>query len=354
VLLATTDTRFLVLELSARGLGHIRHLAEIAPPRIGAVLNVGSAHLGEFGSREVIAQAKGELVRALPAHQAGGVAILNVDDPLVRAMASWTQARIVSVGESVTAHVRAHGVRVDELGRPAFTIVAGGDSAEVHLRLSGEHHVGNALAAAAIALECGLPLPDVAAALSVARAQSRWRMELTERGDGVLIVNDAYNANPESMRAALKSLAAIARAGGGRRSWAVLGPMAELGPDAPAEHDAIGRLTVRLGISRLVSVGEAARPIADGAAAEGSRAGESRWAADIAAVADIAAAADLLRAQLRPGDVVLLKASRSARLERLAAMLADDAGTKGAGTDGAGSEPAREAAAQQTREGGVR
>ena len=188
----------------------------------------------------------------------------------------------------------------------------------MHLQLSGEHHVGNALAAAAIALECGLPLPDVAAALSVARAQSRWRMELTEREDGVLVVNDAYNANPESMRAALKSIAAIAREGGGRRSWAVLGPMAELGPDAPAEHDAIGRLIVRLDISRLVAVGEAARPIAHGAALEGSWDGESRW------VADIAAAAGLLRAELRAGDVVLVKASRSARLEQLAAMLAED------------------------------
>jgi UDP-N-acetylmuramoyl-tripeptide--D-alanyl-D-alanine ligase len=320
VLLASAATRFLVLETSARGLGHIRYLTQIAPPRIGVVLNVGSAHLGEFGSREAIASAKGELVEALPDAAEGGVAILNADDPLVMAMAPRTTARIVTVGESVRAEVRAGEVSVDELGRPRFRLSVGDESVPVRLRLSGEHHVGNALAAAAVGLECGMDLAAVGAALSAAETRSRWRMELTERTDGVLIVNDSYNANPESMRAALKSLAAIARAGDGRRrSWAVLGPMAELGPDAAAEHDAIGRLAVRLDISRLIAVGEVARPIAHGAALEGSWNGEAVW------VADTAAAAELLDEQLRPGDVVLVKASRSARLERLALLLAGDA-----------------------------
>jgi UDP-N-acetylmuramoyl-tripeptide--D-alanyl-D-alanine ligase len=317
VLRAERSTRFLVLENSARGIGHIRYLTEIAPPRIGVVLNVGSAHLGEFGSREAIAQAKGELVEALPAD---GVAVLNADDPLVLAMAARTAARVVTVGESATADVRASDVSLDDLGRARFTLHAGGRSAPVALRLVGAHHVGNVLAAAAVALECGMAFADLAAALGEVTPASRWRMEVTERGDGVLVINDAYNANPESMRAALKALASVARArrAAGGRSFAVLGQMAELGADAAAEHDAIGRLAVRLDVSRVVAVGEEARPIQHGAALEGSWDGESSW------VPDADAAVALLRAELRPGDVVLVKASRAARLERVALAIADD------------------------------
>ena len=322
VLRADESTRYLVLEKSARGIGHIRYLTEIAPPRIGVVLNVGSAHLGEFGSQQAIAQAKGELVEALPAD---GVAILNADDPLVSAMASRTQARVVFVGEAAHADVRAEDVTLDDLGRASFMLVAGGERHEVALRLVGAHHVGNALAAAAVALECGMSSDDTAAALTAAVPTSRWRMELTERADGVLILNDAYNANPESMRAALKALASLARprrAAGGR-SYAVLGPMAELGDDGPAEHDAVGRLAVRLDISQVVAVGEDARPIQHGAALEGSWNGESRW------VADVDEAIALLRRELRAPDVVLVKASRAASLERVALAIADDTGPGG-------------------------
>jgi UDP-N-acetylmuramoyl-tripeptide--D-alanyl-D-alanine ligase len=314
VLRATPQTRFLVLENSARGVGHIRHLTEIAPPRIALVLNVGSAHLGEFGSREAIAQAKGELVEALPAD---GVAILNADDPLVAAMADRTRARVVLVGESPTAEVRAADVELDDLGRAAFTLLAREESARVQLQLVGTHHVGNALAAAAAALECGLDVAAVAAALSDATAASRWRMELTERPDGVVVINDAYNANPESMRAALKALVSVSRARGAR-SFAVLGPMAELGDQTVTEHDALGRLAVRLDVSRVVAVGELARPIQHGAALEGSWAGEAGW------VPDVETAVALLRAELRPGDVVLVKASRAASLERVALALVQD------------------------------
>ncbi len=313
VLLADAATRFLVLETSARGIGHIRFLTGIARPDIGVVLNVGSAHLGEFGSRAAIAQAKGELVEALAP---SGVAILNADDPLVRAMAARTAARIVLVGESADADVRATDVDSDALGRPTFTLTAGDRVARVALGLVGLHQVSNALAAAAVALEVGMPFDAMAEALGAARPVSHWRMELVERADGVLILNDAYNANPESMRAALKTLATVTATG--RRSWAVLGPMAELGTDAPAEHDAIGRLAVRLDVDRLVAVGEAARPIAHGAALEGSWSGESEW------VPDAEAAIALLRAELRPGDVVLVKASRAASLERVALALGDD------------------------------
>ena len=237
-------------------------------------------------------------------------------------MAARTVARVVTVGESTGADVRAHGVTLDELGRPRFTIIAGAQSAQVHLQLTGEHHVANSLSAAAVALECGLPLPYIAAALSAARAQSRWRMEVTERSDGVLVLNDAYNANPESMRAALKSLAGLGRARQAR-TFAVLGPMGELGPDANAEHDSLGRLAVRLDISRVIAIGEAARPLAHGAALEGSWNGESSW------VPDIDAALAILREDLAPGDVVLVKASRAARLERLAQSLLDDDSSTG-------------------------
>ena len=323
VLRATPETRFLVLEKSARGIGHIRYLTEIAPPRIGVVLNVGSAHLGEFGSREAIAQAKGELVEALPA---GGVAVLNADDPLVAAMAARTAARIVFVGRAATADVRADAVKLDDFGRARFRLVAPGGAAPVALRLVGEHHVGNALAAAAVALECGLAVDDVATALSEATPVSRWRMEVSERADGVVIVNDAYNANPESMSAALGSLAAIGRGRTGR-TWAVLGPMAELGDDAPLAHERVGRLAGELGVARVLAVGEAARPIAEAAALEGSGVGESSW------VPDVDTAVARLRAELHPGDVVLVKASRAASLERVARAIAEDTNAGPEGDD---------------------
>ena len=321
VLQADAATRFLVLEMGARGIGHIRHLAEIAPPRIGVVLNVGSAHLGEFGSREAIAQAKGELVEALPPD---GVAVLNADDPLVAAMAARTRARVVTFGESAAADVRGSDLRLDDLGRPAFTLHAGGAAVPVQLQLVGEHHVANSLAAAAVALAAGLSPQDAAAGLAAARPASRWRMELTERPDGVVVINDAYNANPESMRAALKALASVTRSRAARfpqtRSFAVLGQMAELGAAEQAEHDAVGRLAVRLSISRVIAVGETARPIQHGAALEGSWDGEAGW------VPDAEAAVRVLREELRPGDVVLVKASRAASLERVALAVAEDSG----------------------------
>jgi UDP-N-acetylmuramoyl-tripeptide--D-alanyl-D-alanine ligase len=322
VLLADADTRYLVLEASARGLGHIRHLTEIAPPRIGVVLNVGSAHLGEFGSVTAIAQAKGELIEALPPAAAGGVAVLNADDPLVLAMAGRTTAQVLTFGGHVNADVRAEGVGFDDSGRPRFVLVAGGDRAEVALRVYGEHQVSNALAAAAVALTCGMTVGETATALSDATPQSRWRMEVTDTEDGIRIINDAYNANPESMRAALKALAIMAT---GRRSIAVLGHMAELGSESPAEHDALGRLIVRFDIGHLIAVGEEARPLAHGAALEGSWNGESEW------VPDVAAATSRLAELLHPGDVVLIKGSRSAGMERVAEAILAQLDTQGAG-----------------------
>ncbi|KJY18029.1 MULTISPECIES: UDP-N-acetylmuramoyl-tripeptide--D-alanyl-D-alanine ligase [Streptomyces] len=314
----TEDTQHLVLEMGARGIGHIRYLTGLTPPRIGLVLNVGTAHIGEFGGREQIAQAKGELVEALPAEAEGGVAVLNADDLLVRSMAARTKARTVLFGEAEDAEIRATEVRMTDKGQPSFTLHTPTGCSDVTLRLYGEHHVSNALAAAAVAHVLGMSALEIATALSGAGTLSRWRMEVTERADGVTIVNDAYNANPESMRAALRALAAMG--GGGRanggRTWAVLGPMAELGDDALAEHDAVGRLVVRLNVSKLVAVGgREASWLQLGAYNEGS------WGEESVLVSDAQAAVDLLRSELRPGDVVLVKASRSAGLERVAQAL---------------------------------
>ncbi len=283
---ADAHTRHLVLELSARGTGHIAALCRTAPPRIGAVL--------------------------------------NADDPLVAAMASRTSARVVLVGQDPKAEVRAEDVVLDEVARASFTLVTPQGSAPVRLTLHGAHHVGNALAAAAVALELGADVAQVAARLSAAQRVSARRMEVTTRPDGVTVLNDSYNANPESVRAALKTLAAMARAGGPRgrrRSWAVLGLMGELGEQSTAAHDEIGRLAVRLDISRLVVVGEQARPMHQGASLEGS------WGEESVLVPDVDAAIALLREQVRPDDVVLVKASKSEALWRVAdALLAGQDG----------------------------
>ncbi|TQK43926.1 UDP-N-acetylmuramoyl-tripeptide--D-alanyl-D-alanine ligase [Streptomyces sp. SLBN-118] len=310
---ATEDTEHLVLEMGARYIGDIRYLTGLVPPKISLVLNVGTAHIGEFGGREQIAEAKGEIVEALPPADAGGVAVLNADDPLVRAMASRTKARVILFGEAADADVRAENVRLTEQGQPSFTLHTPTGCSDVTMRLYGEHHVSNALAAAAVAHELGMSVDEIAPALSEAGTLSRWRMEVTERPDGVTVVNDAYNANPESMRAALRALAAM---GQGRRTWAVLGQMAELGGEALAEHDAVGRLAVRLNVSKLVAVGgREASWLQLGAYNEGS------WGEESVHVSDAQAAVDLLRSELRPGDVVLVKASRSVGLERVAQAL---------------------------------
>ena len=316
----TPTTAYLILEMGSRGIGHIEYLTRIAPPQIGIVLNVGTAHLSEFGSREAIGKAKAELVQALPAT---GLAVLNADDPIVSEMAHLTRARVIPVGESSLATVRALDISLDKQGRASFTLVTDQGTIAVALALHGAHQVGNALSVAAVALTVGMSLPDVAAGLGDARPLSRWRMEVHERADGVTIVNDAYNANPDSMKAALKALAAM---GKGRRTWAVLGEMRELGPESISEHEAMGRLAVNLNVSRVVAVGQGTQPIDDGARQEraggssGSRAEQSVW------VPDTDAAYELLQQNLAPGDVVLVKSSRDAGLRWLGDRLLDNTG----------------------------
>ncbi len=309
VLRATDQTRYLVAELAARGPGHIAQLCQIAPPRLGAVLCVGHAHAGEFGGLDAIAAAKGELPAALPPD---GIAVLNADDRRVAAMAARTTAEVVTFGRSGGAQVRADRVRCDEAGRAGFTLVTPAGSAPVRLRLYGEHHVYNALAAATLALQLGMPVADVGAGLSAAEARSRWRMEVTRLPDGVTVVNDAYNANPDSVRAAIAAVAAMAR---GRRGFAVLGHMTELGADADRLHEQIGAEVAAAGLAGLVVVGEHAAPMLAGTKAVPG------WQGELVHVPDAAAAVAALHDRLRDGDVVLVKASHSIHLERVALAL---------------------------------
>nr|WP_208383898.1 UDP-N-acetylmuramoyl-tripeptide--D-alanyl-D-alanine ligase [Modestobacter marinus] len=323
VLSADADTRFLVLEMGSRGPGHIARLCGIARPAIGVVLNVGSAHLGEFGSAEVIATSKGELVAALPVE---GTAVLNADDPRVIGMAPRTAATVVTTGVEADADVRATDVTLDDAARPRFTLRAGGEEHPVALQVVGLHQVANALSAAGAALAAGMTPAQVAAALSAAAPRSRWRMEVTTRADGVTVVNDAYNANPESMRAALAALSRLR----GRRRIAVLGAMGELGDTAGAAHEELGRDAVRAGVDLVVAVGPDAAGVHAGARAEldargraADRGGEQEESVHLP---DRAAARRMLAEVVGPGDVVLVKASRSYGLEELAADLIADGG----------------------------
>lgn len=309
VLKATPSTRFLVLEMGARGIGHIRYLTDMAGPRIGVVLNVGAAHLGEFGSVEGTALAKGELVEALGED---GVAVLNADDPLVAAMAARTSARVVLVGESPEADVRASDVTLDERGRASYLL----DGHRVRLAVTGRHQVGNTLAAAAVALEAGMTPAAVAAALGEVGIVSGRRMDVFDRADGVTVIDDSYNANPSSTAAALRALAALGR---GRRTTAVLGYMAELGEHETSGHQEVGRLAAELGVDRLIAVADNAAPVLDGAATVPT------WKGEAVPAADQAAAIAVLRGDLRPGDVVLVKGSRYRTWEVADALRADAA-----------------------------
>ncbi|WP_207457825.1 UDP-N-acetylmuramoyl-tripeptide--D-alanyl-D-alanine ligase [Herbiconiux sp. SYSU D00978] len=301
----TDETRYLVVEMGASKPGAIAHLVSIVTPDVAVVLKVGLAHIGGFGGIEGTQKAKSEMVTDLPETS---VAVLNADDPRVVAMEELTRARVTWFGQSARADVSARDVDATAAGT-TFTLVAAGEERPVRLRILGEHHVMNALAATTVALELGLSLDDVVPVLEeVARAE-RWRMEVLDPGTGWIVINDAYNASPDSTAAALKTLAQIA--GPGQRTIAVLGEMAELGEHAAEEHDRVGRLAVRLDIRQLVVVGERARGIHLAAGLEGS------WDGESVAVGSLDEAYDVVSALLRPGDVVLVKSSKSAGLRFL-------------------------------------
>ena len=305
LLQAEPGTEVVVAEMGARREGDVALLCEVARPDVVVVTNVGVAHMEIFGSWDAIARAGAEPVQWLGSD---GVAIVNADDPVVRAYGEQARSRVVTFGVDAPADVRALDVALDDDGRASFTLEAGGERERVELAVAGEHMVPNALAAAASGLEFGLTAAECAAALKGARIAA-WRMETYTTTDGVIVVNDAYNANPESMSAALKTSRWMARRG---RLVAVLGHMAELGPIAFEEHERLGELVVRIGVDRLITVGEPARSIARAAIREG------QLAQDVASYDEPAEAANDARAWARSGDVVLLKGSRAVGLERAA------------------------------------
>lgn len=330
VLKADADTRHLVLEMGASAPGDIAYLTRIAPLDIGVVLTVGSAHAQYYPTPEALAQEKASLLAGVVA---GGVGLLNADDARVASMAGQAREaglRVRTFGESPGADVVASDVTLDA-GRAVFTATIHGaqatheqptsDTARVALLLVGEHHLTNALAALAVAIECGLPLSTAAKALGAATPTSPHRMALTVRDDDVRILDDAYNASPESMRAAFRALLAVAQGG---FTWAVIGEMREMGEASLAAHAELGLDAVRLNIGRLVVVGEGAKPAFDAAVREGS------WGDEAVYVATIDEARELLESELAPGDTVLLKASHGSNLWKLADALVGRSGEVGA------------------------
>ncbi|KQO65315.1 UDP-N-acetylmuramoyl-tripeptide--D-alanyl-D-alanine ligase [Curtobacterium sp. Leaf261] len=317
----THDSRFLVVEMGASGMGEIAKLVRIAEPDVGVVLKVGLAHAGEFGGIEMTQKAKSEMVTDLPAT---ATAVLNADDDRVMAMAGTTDAHVVTFGTDASAEYRITDLTTDRTGT-RFVLTHGSagqpggtadedpqaaDTQTVQLAILGEHHAMNATAALVVAHAWGVPLADGAEALASMTRAERWRMELLQAGPvGVTVVNDAYNASPDSMAAALRTLAQIVQPG--ERTVAVLGEMAELGEYSVEEHDRIGRLVVRLGIGQLVVVGRGAMPIHQAASLEGSWDGESVY------IEDVDDAVRAIEEMVRPGDVVLVKSSKSAGLRFL-------------------------------------
>jgi len=296
---AVDGTEAVVVEMGARGIGHIRSLCDVARPAIGVVTRVGFAHTEFFGDLDSVAAAKGELIESLPA---SGTAVLNADDPRVSAMARRARGTVVLFGLTSPSQVSARDVELDRMARPSFRLVTPEGAADVRMALSGGHQVTNALAAAAAALAAGVPLDAVAEGLAAA-VPAPWRMNVVPTASGAVVVNDSYNANPSSMRAALEALAAI----GGRRRIAVLGQMTELGPSSPDDHRAVVATAATLGIEVVA------------------------YRTDAYGVDPVTNGEELARRllPLGPQDVVLVKGSRVAGLEVVADLLVR------AGADGA-------------------
>ncbi len=307
LLTAPSATEALVLEMGARAHGDIAALCAIARPTVGVVTNVGLAHAGPLGGRAGVARVKGELLEALDVH---GLAVLDADDPETAGLAARTPARVllVSAGAGPGAEVRARDITLDAELRPTFTLESPWGSGRVGLAVRGVHQVTNATLAAAVALARGVALDDVTAGLATVEP-ARWRMEVVRTDDGVVVLDDAYNANPSSMAAALEALTRIDAPG---RRLAVLGEMRELGELSEREHAALGVLVGARALDALVTVGPEAAPLAAAARAAGVAVTE---------VADAAAALEAARAFVAPGDAVLVKGSRAVGLELVATAL---------------------------------
>lgn len=325
---ANEQTRYLVIEMGADGVGNIEYLAKIVEPDHGVILKVGTAHAGEFGGVDNIERTKGELAEGVSQSLA-----LNDDDDRVRRMISRSSVPTLYFGlgaqnqdGGAQERIYAEGLHTNEAGCPVFDLVFPDKSQyKVESKLIGEHHVHNLLAAAAIAYQAGISPELIAQKLNSVGAVSRWRMERTERADGVTIINDAYNANPESMEAALRTLALLGRGETPRRTWAVLGAMLELGDASVEEHDRLGRLVVRMNISKLIAVGPIAKPIYNAAHLEGSWGNEATW------VEGVEEAFEIIRAEAAPGDIILFKSSNGSGLGKLGQQVADFEGSLVAG-----------------------
>ncbi len=309
-----TKTKFCILEMGARHIGDIAALCKMATPDIGAVLKVGTAHIGEFGSAEMVAKAKSEMISSL---NEDAVAILGQYDEFTKAMKSLHAGKTITFGETTSADVRATDIEIRE-GRPHFDLVTPAGRAAVGLRIAGIHQVANALAAAAIASNLDISLDVIAGALSTAELHSKWRMEIHEL-DGLVLINDSYNASPEATEAALRTLVLFAQERGGQ-SWAFLGKMHELGASSAQRHASLGTLASELGIDHLVCVN------ADEYASELSDQSQMT----VHRFNSFADAADLVD-QMSQGDVLLVKASRAEKFELLADLLADKWNERSAG-----------------------
>lgn len=307
ILRCTKTTKFCIVEMGARHVGDISYLAEIAKPHVGVVLTVGTAHLGEFGSRELIAQAKSELITSL---ESGSTAILGTYDEFTPNMKVPAGVQRILFGEKPKCDVRAADVEVRE-GRAHFDLVTPDGRAAVGLQLLGMHQISNALAAAAAATALKIPIETISAALSTAEVSSKWRMEVSQVGE-ITLINDSYNANPESVAAALRTLALISQESGGV-SWAILGKMQELGESSAVQHAAIGRLVTEIGIDNLVVVGNK-EYLADLDSMEDGGSSEVHFF-------DSKSEALSIVEHFTPGDVVLLKASRSEEFNLLADLI---------------------------------
>ena len=312
ILRCTETTKYCVVEMGARHLGDISYLVEIAKPHVGVVLCVGTAHLGEFGSRELIAKAKSEMVSSLAP---GATAILGTYDEFTPKMEIPDGVKRITFGEKSSCEVRAADIEVRE-GRAHFDLVTSDGRAAVGLQLLGMHQISNALAAAASATALNIPIETISAALSTAEVSSKWRMEISQVGD-ITLINDSYNANPESVAAALRTLALISQESGGV-SWAILGKMQELGESSATQHAAIGRLACEIGIDNLVAVG-IKDYLTDLDSIEEGDASEVHYfetKSDALAIVE----------HFAPGDVVLIKASRSGEFNLLADSIKEKLG----------------------------
>ncbi|MEY4067138.1 MAG: hypothetical protein RIQ44_350 [Actinomycetota bacterium] len=307
VLKVDRNTKYLVAELGAGGPGSIAYLTEIVKPDIAVELKVGLAHAGEFGGIEATAKIKAEL---LVGSSNQTTAVLNADDVNVRAMGEKFEGPKVWFGTGPDSQYRADNYEMTLAGTGFDLHWPDGSVNRVTLQILGEHHAMNALASSAVADLLGVPRPQIVSALEQLPLAERWRMQLSHRADGVSIINDAYNASPDSSRAAMQTLAQLGRQTG-RRTVAVIGEMAELGEFSAEEHDKLGRLAVRLNIDLLIAVGPAAKLVYMGASFEGSFDGESQY------FESLDEALTGVRGMLRSGDIVLVKSSKSANLRHL-------------------------------------